>query len=85
MTLPTVHLNGTSKATLVEQYENAMDAVQKASDVVRESYPHGRDYYPQGADAINRAMDEHASRLNRLADVRRELEEILSHILEAGR
>jgi len=48
--------------------------------------PHGRDYYPQGADAINRAMDEHASRLKTaLADVRRELEEILSHILEAGR
>jgi hypothetical protein len=83
MMFPTVHLNGASKKDLIEQYENAMDAVQKACDTVRQSYPNGRDYYPQGSDAINRAMDEHASRLNRLAGVRRELEDVLSHILEA--
>ena len=84
MMYPTIHLNGTSKAALVEQYENTMDAVQKASDVLREAYPNGRDYYVQAPGNISRAMDEHRSRLDRLADVRRELEDILSHILDAS-
>jgi hypothetical protein len=81
MMLPRVHLNGTSKKELIEQYEQALDALYTACDKLHNAYPNARDYYPQYYNAIARAMDEHRSRMNRLSDVRRELEDILSHIL----
>ena len=85
MTLPTLHLNGTTATDLLEGYRRAMDAVQDAQDTVRATAPNGRDYYPQGPDAINAAQEEHASRLAALHRVFDELLELAVHCMEGGR
>lgn len=72
--VPTVHLNGTSKERLLEAIEEAYTAVGVALEKLSETAPNGRDYYPQGPDAINQAQDEHRARLQKLQDVREELE-----------
>lgn len=70
---PTVHLNGTSREELLMQLKNAYYALGKTIEAVYRAAPHGRDYYPQGDDAINEAIKEHKSRLERLSSVRDEL------------
>ncbi len=45
--LPTIHLNGTSKAELVKQVETAYVALNEAVEALRAMAPHGRDYYVQ--------------------------------------
>jgi hypothetical protein len=41
---PTPNLNGTSRRELMEQYIDALNAVQAAHDKIRAIAPHGRDY-----------------------------------------
>jgi hypothetical protein len=82
MTLPTVHLNGTSGDDLLLANREARRAVRVAYDALRETAPHGRDYYPQGDDAIQHAVDEYRSRLAALQGVMTELDAIARHLLE---
>lgn len=77
LTLPTVHLNGTSRKDLIRDYETAMTAVHAAFTALQAAAPNGRDYYPQGPDACGRAEDEHRARLGHLEAVHTELTEIL--------
>lgn len=82
---PLVHLNGTSRAELVRQYETAMNALNTAIDLVRETAPHGRDYYPLPPAVGGIAVQQHNDRMNRLCLVHNELSEIFDHITEVGR
>lgn len=79
LTMPTIHLNGTSRSELLEQQVVAIDAVRKAIDALQQASPNGRDYYVQGGHAFTAAREEHTSRLSRLVEVRKELEEIAEH------
>jgi hypothetical protein len=76
LTVPTVHLNGTSRKELLKQIEDAHAAVRNAIDKLCAAGPNGRDYYPQGPQAINHAVDEHSVRVQKLVSVQRELEEL---------
>jgi hypothetical protein len=76
LAIPTVHLNGTSREELMQQLRTAIDAIDAAIDACQKAAPHGRDYYPQGSEVIQTAMTQHYHRLNRLEDVRRELQVI---------
>lgn len=80
MMLPTVHLNGTSKAELMRQFGGAIDAIRTAQDAIGDASPNARDYYVQGENAFSRACAEHRARASRLADIRREYESILDAI-----
>jgi hypothetical protein len=71
--LPTVHLNGTSRAELQKQYEEAHTAIEHAITALAHAAPNGRDYYPQGAHAYGIAAREHESRVERLRNVQAEL------------
>jgi hypothetical protein len=82
LSVPTVHLNGTSRGELIEQLRNALTAVHDAERALELACPHGRDYYVQPGDAIGEAMRQHAARLGKLSDVERELEQIAEAILE---
>jgi hypothetical protein len=74
LTLPTVHLNGTSRQDLVDGYRHAYVAVGDAiRALARGAAPNARDYYVQGPDAYARAAREAASRVARLAAVQQEL------------
>jgi hypothetical protein len=63
MITPTIHLNGTSGAVLLEQQLKALAALRAALDAMIEAYPNGRDYYTQGAGAGTQAQREHEARI----------------------
>jgi hypothetical protein len=62
LVMPTIHLNGTGRQALVEQYANAVEALQTALDKVRAAAPHGRDYYPQDGEHPEGTMLRSAQR-----------------------
>ena len=78
--VPTIHLNGTDRETLLEGYMTALTALRKAERAVQATGPNGRDYYPQGEGAIRVAQEEHANRLRAIATVIREIEQIAESI-----
>lgn len=78
---PTIHLNGTSRDTLIQQLKKAVNDLRIAIDSVSDAAPNGRDYYPQGDIAINQAIREHTKRMQKLIDVRKELEMIWESIV----
>jgi hypothetical protein len=80
LTVPTVHLNGTSKGRLLESLNSARESLEVAYQRVKETYPNGRDYYPQGETAIRRAEDQHLSRLARIDSVQKELDALIEAI-----
>lgn len=73
MTVPTVHLNGTSKAELLAQIEQAYGAIAAAIKALGNAHPNARDYYVQEPAAITAATNEHRSRVDRLVAVNMEL------------
>jgi hypothetical protein len=80
--VPTVHLNGTSKMSLLEGYETAYNAVKLAIDALVDTAPHGRDYYVEADDAYSKARDQYLDRLRKLEEVQRDLEELYRAVLE---
>lgn len=80
LTFPIIHLNGSSKSFLQEEYRLAARSVRATIDVVAKVYPHGRDYYPISPDALLSAQAEHAARLSKLREVAEELEAIWENL-----
>jgi hypothetical protein len=84
MRFPQIHLNGTSGATLLAEYQHAIFTLGSAISALEAVTVHGRDYYVQntatGPDASVQAMNEHRARLNQLRGVLRELISIESSI-----
>jgi hypothetical protein len=81
MTLPIVHMNGTSARDLTEGYVEAARAVDDAIDALaKHASPNGRDYYcsPDG-NALDNALAEHRARLVKLNDVKTELNALALH------
>ena len=83
MIVPTIHLNGDSRETLLDQCRKALVAIRDAITACREMHPNGRNYYPQGPDAIGKAMSEHEERLSKIFDVRDDLERMMEAIADA--
>ena len=82
MMVPTIHLNGTSKQSLLEDLGAAYSALDEAYNKLRLAAPNGRDYYPQGPTAINAAVEEHNKRLKKVDDVMKELHSLMEKICE---
>jgi hypothetical protein len=61
--LPSVHLNGTSRDSLVEQAAEAARALDSALDAMCAAAPNARDYYVQAPGAFERACGEHEQRV----------------------
>jgi hypothetical protein len=78
--VPMVHLNGTSKQNLLDQYENAIKALEDAKDVLLKSAPNGRDYYPKGPDSYGIAFNQHITRVGKINSVINELISIVEEI-----
>lgn len=79
---PTIHLNGTSVTSLREQTVQVLHSLHAARQALENAAPHGRDYYPQGPDAIKEALEEHQSRIDRIASIQAEMEAILHYITD---
>ena len=69
MIAPTVHLGGTSRQDLLDQFMEAGHALSLALSKMQDACPNGRDYYLQGPDALPLAMQDHASRVARVQSV----------------
>jgi hypothetical protein len=83
LTLPAIHLNGTSADDLLEDQCSAMSAISKAIDVLHRTGPNARDYYTQGPEHFRKAQAEHNARINKLQEVKAEIEQIAEHISDA--
>lgn len=80
LAVPTIHLNGTSKESLVTGLCDAAHAIQIAITALGQAAPNGRDYYPQDMRALQKAQDQHNARVLRLRSVYAELMEIAEAI-----
>ena len=76
LTVPTVHLNGTSREELLRQVQDAGQAVWQALDALAKASPNSRDYYPQGVAAYSAACGEHERRCRALRTVYHELTQV---------
>ncbi len=83
LTVPSVHLNGTSREELLRQVHDAGQAVWQARDALAKSSPNARDYYPQGELAYPAARAEHDRRARALLGVQEELEVLAEAISDA--
>jgi hypothetical protein len=79
-TFPSIHLNGTSKAALLEEQINVLEALRAAREAMSIAQPNGRDYYPQGPMALLHAQDANRDRFRRLNSIIDEVEKIVTHI-----
>jgi hypothetical protein len=82
---PTVHLNGTSKNTLVENLLAAFKAGEVFQDALVEARPNARDYYVAGPEAFPKAVAEHNARLVKVAEMLRDLQAIALAVQQQGR
>ena len=80
LTLPTTHLNGTSRDTLLEGYIAALDALRLAMEALQASAPSARDYYVRTEGAFCMAQNQHFVRLARLRETLDELNTLAEHV-----
>lgn len=74
LSIPTVHLNGTSGNALLDQLMTAINALHDAREALAMAAPHGRDYYVQpDTSGFDRAQEEHRARLRQIEGVIHEL------------
>ena len=76
LTVPSAHLNGTSREELLRQVQVAGQAVWQARDALAKASPNARDYYPQGELAYPAARAEHDRRARMLLEVEEELSQL---------
>ena len=81
---PIVHMNGTSRAELELQLQNAYMSLHNAYDAMKRAAPNGRDYYPVPG-LMERAVEQHMRRLREVGDVMDEIEAELGMLREDSR
>ena len=80
MIKPTIHMNGTSKADLLDGYCNVINALHKALEALQHNHPNTRDYYTQPAGTFEAAREQHRSQFLRINSVLQEIEQIAEGI-----
>lgn len=79
LTIPDVHMNGTSKGGLTGPLYDAYAAVQQARDALCQTGPNGRDYYTRPG-TMDRAVRDHSRRVKTLTDLMEEVDHIIGKI-----
>lgn len=82
--VPTIHMNGTSKESLIDGYAAAANALRSALEALAACRPNGRDFYPQGEGAINVAQQEHDAREETVRGALFEVELLLEALVLGG-
>lgn len=92
--LPTIHLNGTPKTTLLHDYYQIAISIEKLTEKISASTFHGRDYYPQDNDpmkdafmddnAFSKAYDQRHKHLQNIHDFGVYIANHINHILDKG-
>ena len=76
MKIPTLHLNGTSRDSLLDPLGEVIGNITTAINSMSLIAPNARDYYVQLPGAFEAARSEHCDRVRRLIEVRDEIEQI---------
>lgn len=85
MRIPTLHLNGSSKASLLDPLNRVSVLLSDALRVMQHDVtPNDRDYYPQGNGIGAVAREEHVNRMHRLESVLAEITELRDSIAQGG-
>jgi hypothetical protein len=85
LTLPLVHLNGTGRATLIEDYDDADDTLQGFIDSFASIEFNARDYYPHGPDAWGKAVDARQEINQKIRDIKDYLDAHRAHLYSSKR
>ncbi len=78
--LPSIHLNGSGRATLQSGYDLAAEKLRDFVEAWQAIEFNARDYYVQGADAWTAARDERAAMSKRIGEVSAYLDSIREHL-----
>lgn len=78
--LPLIHLNGNNGHTLLDQYQNTLEAASNLRDLMSKIEFHPRDYYPLGNDAYAIARNQRDEILIKLNEIEDYLTEHSIHI-----
>lgn len=81
-TLPTIHLNGTSREMLASGYQEAYRKLIEFRDAFNKIEHNSRDYYIQGPDAYYKARDQRDAQRQHIGDLMQYLEAHLLHLGE---
>lgn len=76
LAIPTIHLNGTSKAALIEQLCEASNKLKAGLQALSDAAPNGRDYYVQPAGSFELARAQAQIRYSMVLEVIRQIEAI---------
>jgi hypothetical protein len=83
MIKPMIHMNGTSRRSLLEGYVNAKRAGEAFREALAECSPNGRDYYPMHDGALNEALEDQIERLQKVNSVINQLDTLIEHCMDA--
>ena len=84
MTIPTISLNGSTKAVLLQDICEAREKLHDAIAALRACSPHPRDYQLSIDGDYGRAQAEHRARKDKLCEVYTELEQLALQIDESA-
>ncbi len=87
--LPTVHLNGTPKESLLQGNVKILSAINELREAIGSCEFHGRDYYvqdnnyfpPVAGGAYEKATKERAKHLNNISDFEQYIEQHIEHLI----
>jgi hypothetical protein len=82
ITTPTIHMNGSDAATLLEEYVTADAAAYQLLCALSGIDFNARDYYPQGPAAFEAARTEMRARYLAVQNIRTELHQVMDSILK---
>jgi hypothetical protein len=80
LTLPTVHMNGTSFKMLFDGYDNAADKLREFTDTFGAIEFNARDYYVQNSEAYTKARDERSAICAKIREIKDYLDKHLEHL-----
>ena len=82
LTLPSIHLNGSGRRKLTEDYSAAYNKLIQFRDSFRAIEFNARDYYPQGNSAFSKARTDRDIMEHKIGSLMQYLEDHLLHLAE---
>lgn len=82
---PSVHLNGDSKATLIDQATDVRVACKVLLDALSNAVPNGRNYYVQKDNPLEKARDAHHERMLVVDKISKEFLQLAIDISEGSK
>ena len=71
--VPTIHPNGDTAKTLIEQLLSVRNALVSTTGALRDAAPNARNYYPQGDMAFTAARNQYNRRMDALLNIQDEI------------